>query len=568
MEWTKLSASLPLKTVDGEVSLGVAETNELRAKLGLKPLKNVSDESERNYARARAAEAEARRLSEIEAELARARRKREAEAKPGPSLGEETESTAEWVERSRKVRELEAERRDKLLTEQETLRVASHSANLGTGAILTLRDEPILEYDGGRIVGLKAADDALQDVGAAEESRRKANIARSKGLAPMDEDVELGDAPPDMAADGAGESLARSFVSQREYMTADEARKLFKKKEKKVKTRVKTWDVDETTDADRGSRKGPTAAVRRAKEAASEQADKQRSFKLAKAKAQAQVDAAFDDDAELRASLAKARVYSAKREDPALKVANTLPKHEPPTHEPAGLVFTDTTEFASRLGTRDDDDYAAAKVLSTAADDDEEGIFRDDDGAAHQDEEIDFLHNQPLASNGMVAAMALLKTSGDIHEQRGAADGELMVGRPRDQRDFDDEHEDQTDVTFKGQLKPVKLEYRDAQGRLLTRKEAYRQMCWKFHGKAPGKKKQEKALHRYEEAQRSVKQSVAAGALSILQHAQQRSGQAYIPINNNPTTLGGSLGAALGDTKSKRSASSAAHASKRHKRTS
>lgn len=567
MDYAKLSASLPLKTENGEVSLGVADTNALRERLGLKPLNDaVPNEAEQNYARARAAEAEKRRLFEIEAELARARRKREAEAKPGLSLGEETESTAEWVARSRKVRELEAERRDKLFEEQETPKVASHSANLGTGAILTLRDEPILEYDGGRIIGLKAAEDALQDVSRAEESRRKANIARSKGLAPMDDDVDLGDAPPDMAADGAGESLAKSFVSQREYMTADEARKLFKKKEKKVKTRIKTWDVDETTEADRGSRSGATAAVRRAKEAAIDQADKHRSFKLAKAKAQAQMDAAFDDDAELRASLAKARVYSAKREDPALKIASTLPVVKQEAHEPAGLVFTDTTEFASRLGTRDDDDddeKVAAKVLSMY--DEEEGVFRDDDGAAHQDEEIDFLHNQPLASNGMAAAMALLKTSGDIHEQRSATDGELLVGRPRDQRDFDDDHDDQADVTFKGQLKPVKLEYRDAQGRLLTRKEAYRQMCWKFHGKAPGKKKQEKALHRFEEAQRSVKQSVAAGALSILQNAQQRSGQAYIPINNNPTTLGGSLSAAVGDKRF--ASSSAAHAKKKHRKT-
>merc|ERR1712010_6280 len=77
-----------------------------------------------------------------------------------------------------------------------------------------------------------------------------------------------------------------------------------------------------------------------------------------------------------------------------------------------------------------------------------------------------------------------------------------------------------------------KLEYRDADGKLLTRKEAFRQMCHKFHGKGPGKKKTEKFAAREAERQRSIKMSAGAGSLSILQHAQARTGQAYVPINN------------------------------------
>ena len=84
------------------------------------------------------------------------------------------------------------------------------------------------------------------------------------------------------------------------------------------------------------------------------------------------------------------------------------------------------------------------------------------------------------------------------------------------------------DIAFK----PIKLEYRDADGKLLTRKEAFRQMCHKFHGKGPGKKTTEKFAAREAERQRSIKMSAGAGSLSILQHAQQRTGQAYVPINN------------------------------------
>ena len=57
-------------------------------------------------------------------------------------------------------------------------------------------------------------------------------------------------------------------------------------------------------------------------------------------------------------------------------------------------------------------------------------------------------------------------------------------------------------------------------------------MCHKFHGKGPGKKKTEKFAAREAERQRSIKMSAGAGSLSILQHAQQRTGQAYVPINN------------------------------------
>lgn len=38
----------------------------------------------------------------------------------------------------------------------------------------------------------------------------------------------------------------------------------------------------------------------------------------------------------------------------------------------------------------------------------------------------------------------------------------------------------------------VKLKYFDKRGKELKGKEAFRQMCWKFHGKMPSHRKQEK----------------------------------------------------------------------------
>ena len=40
----------------------------------------------------------------------------------------------------------------------------------------------------------------------------------------------------------------------------------------------------------------------------------------------------------------------------------------------------------------------------------------------------------------------------------------------------------------------VKLEYRDSTGAVLTTKEAYRELCYKFHGTAPSQKTRDKRM--------------------------------------------------------------------------
>ena len=52
-------------------------------------------------------------------------------------------------------------------------------------------------------------------------------------------------------------------------------------------------------------------------------------------------------------------------------------------------------------------------------------------------------------------------------------------------------------------VKEVNLQYFDKKGRKLTIKEAYRQMCWKFHGKMPSHRKREK-MEKKEETKSKV----------------------------------------------------------------
>lgn len=54
----------------------------------------------------------------------------------------------------------------------------------------------------------------------------------------------------------------------------------------------------------------------------------------------------------------------------------------------------------------------------------------------------------------------------------------------------------------------VKLKYFDKRGRELKGKEAFRQMCWKFHGKMPSHRKQEKMRKKEDMQQKQMRVSV------------------------------------------------------------
>lgn len=99
-------------------------------------------------------------------------------------------------------------------------------------------------------------------------------------------------------------------------------------------------------------------------------------------------------------------------------------------------------------------------------------------GDADGDEQLDFVHRQPLVGKGMAATLALLKGTGELKKN------EQLAGRAKDNRAFDPSASDHG----------VKLEYRDEFGRKLTQKEAFRQLSYRFHGYGPSQKKKEKRL--------------------------------------------------------------------------
>lgn len=137
------------------------------------------------------------------------------------------------------------------------------------------------------------------------------------------------------------------------------------------------------------------------------------------------------------------------------------------------------------------------------------------------DEQLAFIHRQPLVSRGMAATLDLLKSSGELRTKSNE-----LAGRSKDSRNVD---------PSKAEESGVKIEYRDEFGRKLTQKEAFRQLCYSFHGYGPGKKKQEKRLKvmKQQIKQNSSKTKMLegnSGTMKSLTKTLEATGQAHITV--------------------------------------
>lgn len=208
------------------------------------------------------------------------------------------------------------------------------------------------------------------------------------------------------------------------------------------------------------------------------------------------------------------------------------------------IVFNSTVEFATRLqatlserarvsaetavreaeravdaeGPRDEVP-SAEDVGPEDMEDDEESSDESMDEEEDEDDQLGFLHDQPLASKGMGAALSLLRGTGDLKASQD------LAGRAKDSRGVDPSSVE----------KGVTIEYRDDFGRKLTQKEAFRQLSYRFHGHGPGKKKMEKRLKAMavQNAAASSRTGVlegAAGTMKSLTTAQAATGQAHVVV--------------------------------------
>jgi U4/U6.U5 tri-snRNP-associated protein 1 len=141
---------------------------------------------------------------------------------------------------------------------------------------------------------------------------------------------------------------------------------------------------------------------------------------------------------------------------------------------------------------------------------------------------------------GLGGVLGLLRETGEL--TRKNAGKEELRGRAKDERHYEDYEDldlskvvkiDERTATDKDRelaRRQVKLEWRDEHGRLLTRKEAFREMSKQFHGYGSGKRKAEKKLAQIAREQAEARQNSQASASSLgaLQRTQKATGKAYV----------------------------------------
>eukprot|EP00005_Dracoamoeba_jomungandri_P002711 CAMPEP_0174260076 /NCGR_PEP_ID=MMETSP0439-20130205/8812_1 /TAXON_ID=0 /ORGANISM="Stereomyxa ramosa, Strain Chinc5" /LENGTH=807 /DNA_ID=CAMNT_0015344221 /DNA_START=42 /DNA_END=2465 /DNA_ORIENTATION=+ len=249
----------------------------------------------------------------------------------------------------------------------------------------------------------------------------------------------------------------------------------------------------------------------------------------------------LDEDEELYASMQKSIRQRQKTKKIQPKgVAETIramaikrEKDQEENDADEGLVISSTTEFCSRVPTEafkkepkkeraikhenmdleDEPSFDAPTTedvmkmqMSTGfveVDPKEEKRGKDQKPLLEQLEQASIVPEQPLVSRGMASTLALLAIKGkdDTLDSVG--------GRARDKVIPDEDDDDPAPN--------IRLEYLDEWNRKMTPREAFRVQSHKFHGKGPGKKKQEKRMLRYQEELKIKKMSATDTPLMTMQ---------------------------------------------------
>jgi len=297
------------------------------------------------------------------------------------------------------------------------------------------------------------------------------------------------------------------------------------------------------------------------------------------------------DDSFLNAALAKARRLNRLREmnkgakgaDAVAEAVKSMSKdsnnESPPSN--GGITFSidDTREFTLALQARQQQkerdaekakqqrqqakaNQVVKKEEEKVADVEEKKVETVDEAEETEDVDMEELAKQVKndedtgfeatsgrssgVGRGLSSFVSMLKTTGEISNKSAR---EELRGRAKDERNY--EIYDPTDLSKVVKIgrnatdkdlelanREIKLEYRDKHGRLLTTKEAYRDLCYQFHGHGAGKKKEEKRLKQIERERaqsRMASQQVAAardgtnaGTLGALRATQKATGKAFI----------------------------------------
>lgn len=359
------------------------------------------------------------------------------------------------------------------------------------------------------------------------------------------------------------EDLNASTKVAHDYYTQDEMLKFKKPKKKKSLRKKEKLDIDaleaEAISAglgvgDLGSRNGSRRQAQKEEQEKSEAEMRHNAYQSAYAKAdeasrslqlvqtssarlEDNDDTLIDDDEDFYKSLERARKLALKKQEAAsgpgvialLATATTSNQTTDDQNTKAGelqenkVVFTEMEEFVWGLQLdeedhkpeedvfMDDDEVPKEEYLEDVKDKDggwtevkdtaEEEPTPEDNEAIAPDETI---HEAPVGK-GLSSALKLLKDRGTLKEsiEWGGRNMDKrkskLVGIVDEDEPKESKSKDSRLSSLVDYKKEIHIERTDEFGRIMTPKESFRRLSHKFHGKGPGKMKQEKRMKQYQE---------------------------------------------------------------------
>ena len=152
----------------------------------------------------------------------------------------------------------------------------------------------------------------------------------------------------------------------------------------------------------------------------------------------------------------------------------------------------------------------------------------------HEDDEVnplDGVQANPMGS-GLAATLAMLKETGKLHEN------DTWDGRTNDKKPLAlmrvREAAEITGAEFEGHKFDFKLDRYDEFGRKMTPKEAFGELCHRFHGIEPGRAKKEKRLRAYQEEVKAKKMregESVTGSVDKMKMAQKATAAPYVVLS-------------------------------------
>ncbi|KAK6139721.1 hypothetical protein DH2020_026531 [Rehmannia glutinosa] len=267
-----------------------------------------------------------------------------------------------------------------------------------------------------------------------------------------------------------------------------------------------------------------------------------------------------DDDDELRKSLERARKVALKKQEEeksgpqvitliASSPANDSTKDNPNLgsgdQPESKVVFTEMEEFVWGLQLDEEEknpesedvfmeeDVAPSSTSDQEMRDEDSGwtdvkeTMKDETPAKEEEKEVvpDETIHESAVGKGLAGALKLLKDRGTLKET-------IEWGG----RNMDKKKSKLVGIYENDGTKEIRIERTDEYGRILTPKEAFRLLSHKFHGKGPGKMKQEKRMRQYHE-ELKVKQMKNADTPSLsverMREAQAKLQTPYLVLSGH-----------------------------------